>query len=159
MGQALIWPWSLPSFCGAPRPHCGSQWAEPTPGLAGRLQAGRRPWHCAEAVAGQPAVDSESFPTLAGPGHTATWWTVATTAARPPSLPRQKHWLFPFTGEEPEVQRGSVCTLIHYPTLPLRWAGGAGGLGVLSVERVLPSVVVVATPALFGLLPHSRARP
>ena len=32
-------------------------------------------------------------------------------------------------------------------------------MGALSVEPVLPSVVVVATPALFGLLPHSRARP
>lgn len=140
MGAALtLWVWL--ALVGFPRPLRRNQWAEPTPGLLGdRRSAGHR-WYCSEAAAGWPAVESESFPTLAmararrcfpnnnnnnnNPDPCSgvscqALFSLITTVGKNNNYSDDSH----FTAEEPETQsRAGICPWsVCTPCCLSRWA-------------------------------------
>lgn len=145
---ALIQPWGMPSFRGAPRPPLWKPVGRAPCLLAGEHgQAACVRCHSG-AAAGWPATGFESSPTLARACRTTTTITTQTPAQRPcarhcvnsfcpPKYPRRQpcgssHVI----GEEPDIRRGSeICpglfgTLNLCPILPL-WVGWEGQLGLV----------------------------
>lgn len=138
VGAALtLWVWV--ALVGFPSPR--NRWAEPTPGLLGDRRSAGHHWYCSEAAAGWPAVEFESFPTLAmARAHRGlpnnnnnnnnpdpcsgvscqALFSLITTLGNNNNNSDDSH----FTGEEPEIQsRAGICPWsVCTPCCLSRWA-------------------------------------